>query len=304
MDLNAPDRAQLPGGLPSQQAVDRFATIDLEGFAPMAEANAHREHALRERDAVYQQKAARTRHEEQLHPNQREGNAELAKFDREIAEAEERRKRHAETADRLKADGKAKASLRGHVREYVEATGGRLKPAPFKVPLHITIADAQQQRAALAPRRKALATALPPKDEMARAITALVQQKAEAPRLVLAGKKPSITWPVVAAPLIDIGPGQILSFVAAAPLLCWAMPNKVIDELLAQLDTAYEGKEVMSATQRAKALAALDAEDLQLQRIEAELGWALRASGIAHKFRPTIDPRAVLGVDGPAPESN
>jgi hypothetical protein len=270
----------------------------------MAEASAHREHALRDRDEGYRLQQARARHEEQLHPQQRQGDPRLARYDAQIAEAEERRQRHVAMADQLKADGKAKASLRGHVREYVEGTGGRLKPAPFKVPLDVSLEDVHQQRAALAPRRKALATALPHKDEMARAISALVQQKAEAPRLVLAGKKPSITWPVDAAPLIDIGPGKILSFVAAAPLLCWATPDRVIDELLAQLDAAYEGKEVMSAAQRAKALAVLDADDLQLQRIEAELGWALRASGIAHKFRPTIDPRAVLGVDGPAPESN
>jgi hypothetical protein len=113
-------------------------------------------------------------------------------------------------------------------------------------------------------------------------------------------REASINWPVAsvgAEPSLG-GSGDRPRAIDAAALVCWAMPEKVISALEADVDAEYADIDLaLEPHEKARRLRELRAEILAIERIECEAIWqAIEAGETDVFFRADADPRAVLGI--------
>lgn len=109
----------------------------------------------------------------------------------------------------------------------------------------------------------------------------------------------------VVPPLLDIGAapngsgnGNIPKAPDALALLCWAMPERIIEAVEASIDEAYLAVELqLDPHERQRRKRELKLKILEAERIECEAIWQLvRAGDTNIRFRPDTDPRAILGI--------
>lgn len=84
---------------------------------------------------------------------------------------------------------------------------------------------------------------------------------------------------------------------AHMPLLAWLFKDSLIAAIEAEIDANSEDEQALSLEQRTKKLAEIDARILAAERVEVAL---VRHAGIAVDYREDTDPRALLGIEGPA----
>lgn len=84
-------------------------------------------------------------------------------------------------------------------------------------------------------------------------------------------------------------------------LIAWLHKDQLIAALDVEITAVAEDDAALSTEQRAVKLAEVDARILDAERIECAL---VRNAGGTIDFRENTDPRAVLGVDGPAPRED
>jgi len=95
--------------------------------------------------------------------------------------------------------------------------------------------------------------------------------------------------------------GGLSSVADALALVAYYMPQALVTDLQAQAAELVKGKVQLDPAEKAKRLAAIDAELLELDMLEGELAWRRFAETDVLEFRPGLDPRALLGVRGPKP---
>lgn len=83
------------------------------------------------------------------------------------------------------------------------------------------------------------------------------------------------------------------------PALCLLVPDAIREMIAQRLDAALDGQQTMSAEDRERRLADIEAELLQLERDEETIVERLEADGVPTARRADADPRAVLGLDQP-----
>jgi hypothetical protein len=81
-------------------------------------------------------------------------------------------------------------------------------------------------------------------------------------------------------------------------LLCWVHGPAMIAKAEAEIDQLADDENALTDAERAKRLAAVKAERLELERREEAVIETI-GGGIAR--RPEMDPRAILGIEGPEP---
>lgn len=86
--------------------------------------------------------------------------------------------------------------------------------------------------------------------------------------------------------------------VAGAQLIAWLQRDALLAALYAEIDEMADDKNALSEEQRTAELARIEAQALEQERIEEVL-----VEDLGVDRRPDADPRAVLGLDGPAPTS-
>lgn len=109
----------------------------------------------------------------------------------------------------------------------------------------------------------------------------------------------------IVPPLLDIGAapnvsgnGNIPKAPDALALLCWAMPEKIIEAVEASIDEAYLGVELqLDPHERQRRKREIKAKILEAERVECEAIWQMIAAEDRDiRFRPECDPRAILGI--------
>lgn len=110
---------------------------------------------------------------------------------------------------------------------------------------------------------------------------------------------PSIRWPTVAipaAPLRSEGP-NVVRVIDAEALICRLYGDRIIEEVEAAVDAAYQQVEVaLDPHEKARETKRLKAAILEAERLECAAIWQLHEQGEPLDFRADTDPRAVLGV--------
>lgn len=235
------------------------------------------------------------------HPNNPGPQAAEIQAARPAKEANLKRLRDAASQARKRSAAMQKVHVAN--ARYARANAGRLTPAAaITPPKNATVDGCQEQRKGFLAKRNDVDGGLIPFEDARRQVLDAVLKIKQGPQLAKprAGKPPKITWPFEAYPSVPMA-GGIFTVTDAVAIACWLNPEKVIDDLTEQLRQQYEGQTGLTAKEKATQLAAIDAEILQVERIEAEIVWRQRAQGIPTPFRATIDPRACLQVNGPAP---
>lgn len=294
---NAPDASE--HGLPPDAYAHYVALVD-EATAAPGEVAALTAAADDVRDELVQEDriVARLTHEHKNDPG-----PQVAEIRAATPAKEAHLKRLREAGSQARKHNADVQRLSSGTARYARANAGRLtSAAPVTVPKNATAEGCQDQRKSLLVSRKAVDDELIPFEDARAQILDWVLQRKQGLQLarLRPGKPPRVTGPIEAFPAIPMA-GGIFTVSDTVAIACWLNPEKVIDDLTEQLRQQYDGKSGLSAREKAAQLAAIDAEILQVERVEAEIVWRQRAQGIPTPFRPTIDPRALLGVEGPTP---
>lgn len=192
------------------------------------------------------------------------------------------------------------ADQKDHYLARAMANGG-IGEVSVKLPRGATAEGARAELADMRSHRKLLENSIAP--ITAANIRTLVGEKAAPARLAISPRgRGQIEHPIVRVAAEPISAGHIPNAPDALALFCRYAPEAVIADLTAQAEKMAGDRMVLTAEQKAKKLAEIDAEILRLQRIEAELIWQARAEGRDVWFSKGLDIRAVLGIDGIAPK--
>ena len=110
-----------------------------------------------------------------------------------------------------------------------------------------------------------------------------------------------IEWPVtqISAKIFNSDPaavGHVEVFDSRA-FLCWLHKDAVLAKLDAECDASSDDAAALTDTARAKALAAISADILAVERAEAALVWLAQERGMALWHREDTDVRALLAID-------
>lgn len=118
-----------------------------------------------------------------------------------------------------------------------------------------------------------------------------------------ASGRPNVRFPLEALHEAESrAPGVIPSVIDVRPLMMMVAGDRIRETVEAAVREHYEGIEVAPDRENRRTLIAdLKASLLEAERIECAAIWAAREAGHDVMFRPDADPRAVLGVEGPAP---
>jgi hypothetical protein len=156
----------------------------------------------------------------------------------------------------------------------------------------------------LVAERDATRDAPPAEADVVAMIKAHVAPLAERGRPLIATD--AVHWPTARADVFaEKSLGVLVPDALAA--MAWLQPELLIERLHAEARAMVKasGRQPgMPAAQRASAITALEASILEAERLEEAVLVAMEAAGVAAARRPTADPRAVLGITGPAPASN
>ena len=155
--------------------------------------------------------------------------------------------------------------------------------------------------------REAVRTARAADEDLRRGVDQVVGELVAAGRPML-GRVDSgyVDWPKMDAEVFypsDIGRIAV-RVPAALAQVAWLLPELVRESLLAEAITqrdAYGQAPGLPRDERAKVLATLEERILTAERSEEAVIMALEGVGFPVPRRPDADPRAVLGIDGPAP---
>ena len=90
--------------------------------------------------------------------------------------------------------------------------------------------------------------------------------------------------------------GTRLGVVDVEGLLAHFFRDQVLEDIDRSLDQQFADSEGMTAAQKRKELARIDAEVLAAERVEAAAGWQLVKAGSPASFRADLSPRAILGL--------
>lgn len=86
------------------------------------------------------------------------------------------------------------------------------------------------------------------------------------------------------------------SVVAGVQLVAWLERDRLLAALYAEIDEMADDKNALTEEERTAELARIEAQALELERIEEHL-----VEELGVERRPDADPRAVLHIDGPVP---
>lgn len=194
---------------------------------------------------------------------------------------------------------------------YLAAWNPEAQPVEVKLPkgdLTETISTQRAERARLLGSRKGVRNAPPSADEAEAGLLAELADLARdgAPRVSFSGGRASLRMPMVgvdAEPNSMGGDPGILPVTGDAHgLAAYFFHDQIAEIIKSEVAAHYADiPMVLSAAQKRQKHAEIDAAILEVERIECAAVWALRDQGISFAFRPDTDPRALLGVDGPAP---
>ena len=243
---------------------------------------------------------------------------------RRKASMEKAQARHRETIARRDALGQRWHGLKRlltDIEAYIRAAGTLTAAPAMKVRLpSIDRLTAEVERvrkdiAELEAEKHAVNSAAYPAAEVKARARAEIEALAELgrPRVVQMidnGPGEAVFWPDVVAKSRNFGmavplPGDLPRASHDRPgghlaLTAWLFKDRMIEAIEAEID-AFAEDDVLSTEARAAKLADLDARILDAERIECAI---IRASGGIVDFREDADPRAVLGVEGPAPRED
>lgn len=247
-------------------------------------------------------------------------------FIRRKAAMEKAQARHRETIAKKEALGQRWHGLKRlltDVESYV-ATAGNLTavPAPqVTLPridrLAAEVEKVRKDIAELKAEKHAVNSAAYPSAEVKARARREIEALAEAGRpnvlrMIDHGPAEGIFWPDVKAQSRILGgmavplPGDVRHAGEELPgghlaLLAFLCKDTMLAAVMAEIDAVSEDSAALSSEQRVAKIAELDARILKAERIEAAL---VAASSGSVDFREDADPRAVLGVDGPAPRED
>jgi hypothetical protein len=119
-----------------------------------------------------------------------------------------------------------------------------------------------------------------------------------------------LKWPTSERPIIVRGFGRIderglpdrydeSEISTATAIGVWVNRDAIVDKLTAEIDELADDARAMSENQRKGEITKIVADILTAQRIIAEIIWR---DGLHDQWPADLDPRAVLGIEGPAPK--
>jgi len=86
-------------------------------------------------------------------------------------------------------------------------------------------------------------------------------------------------------------------------LISWLFKDQLLAKVEAEIDQCADDANALTDSDRAKKLTATAQEILETERLEERLIELAADQGQDIARRPDADPRAILGVDGPAPRA-
>ncbi|OHV26226.1 hypothetical protein BBJ66_05780 [Rhizobium sp. RSm-3] len=208
------------------------------------------------------------------------------------------------------------------VETYVKLLRSSANQAPspsMKVPAaDRLLLDIDKQRNEIATlfadRHETLSKATPSAEIKARARAEIEEMarrgRPDVTRMVNHGPGEGVAWPDYEAIGRGSGmgvplPGDVgfTRFIQAAhlPLIAWLFKDRLLDAINAEIDANSEDDQALSVEQRVKKLAEIDARILAAERIDVAL---VRHTGGAVDYREETDPRALLGIEGPAADDD
>lgn len=190
--------------------------------------------------------------------------------------------------------------LLNRVGHHIEVVPTKLKGSAQDI-----LREAVPKHGELRRERTRTRMASPPKDEhLADRMAELAELAAQPLLSISSGHTAFPAEAVAAAPdaLRDLETIPAVSDVR--PLLARVHHDVLAEELRRLVDAKYARIELtMTAAEKISRVMELDAEILATERLIAEATWAARAEGIDIGF-PILDPRAILGIKGPAPRKS
>lgn len=241
-------------------------------------------------------------------------NAEhVKKLEEDVAQTlEERDRRRTEAEAPRERSGDARSTLSGVVRYLTvtrdEGLTDATLPAVKRGDLGAQIAAARRAVDELRAERKATRDAPCTDAELLASISAEVKALAVAgrPHASLTAEG-SITWPRADARVSALaGTAVGVSTPDTLAVLAWLDGPRLVERLHGDALERLRGSGVkpgLPRPERDAAIARLDLAILDAERLEEAVVEALLAAGTVTARRPDADPRAVLGVTGPAPKS-
>jgi hypothetical protein len=110
-------------------------------------------------------------------------------------------------------------------------------------------------------------------------------------------RHPGVTWPTKAMNAPSNNDGSRVMAIDVEALVARHLGDAIKAEIKAKLDARYADVALtLDAHEKGKRLRAIDAQLLELGRVEAALTWRAIREGKDVFFRPDADPRAVLGI--------
>lgn len=104
-------------------------------------------------------------------------------------------------------------------------------------------------------------------------------------------------------PVTRGGSGYVQSSIDASALLAWLFKDELVSRIETLIRENADDASALTDAERKSRLEQIDAEILQIERVEEAVIEALHAEGLAVMRRSDCDPRAVLGVEGRAPRA-
>jgi hypothetical protein len=115
----------------------------------------------------------------------------------------------------------------------------------------------------------------------------------------------AIAWPmlqVLSRVETNQGPGIATAETPdALALICWSFKSQLLSALDAEIERCADDGAAMTADQKATKIGELEAALLERERVEEAITAAVIECGSKVARRADLDPRALMGVDGPAP---
>jgi hypothetical protein len=227
-----------------------------------------------------------------------------------VTSAQAAARRWSDLAEKTSEAASPIRQLLARTTAYIEAHSDTIEAAPpvasrsVKGTPTLQLHDLRLQIATLLDRRRDLRDAPPPDSEIAATINAAVDELAAMGR-PYSGEP--IGWRTTAAQVS--GDGRAITGHAQIPnapaTLAWLFPDALKARLLADRMAERQARGVapgLPVAEREAALVKVEAELLEAERREEALIDQLAAAGTLLPRRETADPRAVLGIAGPAPE--
>lgn len=238
--------------------------------------------------------------------------SELAQLERESEEAKSTENL---LRERSKQRTAAANATRGNVQrllaycEQAAVSGAKLKQVSASPPSSDWAqvqSDCERRRAELDKEERLVKGAAPPEAEyLKRTLDRLRQTLANPlPRLshdLIRGA--SLAFPMRAVAAEPSGDDMPAVPDLTPLVLSLIDPEQLEEHIAGQVAAFYRDKVplALSEAERNKRLDRIAADRLQNDRVEAAAVWAAREAGVEMAFGKDIDPRAVLGIDGPPP---